>query len=148
MVFDLDPGEGATLLHCSRVALAIRDRFAAAKLKCFAKTSGSKGLQVYVPLNRPGIDFDRTKEVARQLAENLAAERPKEITANMRKDLRRGKVFIDWSQNDGHKTTVCVYSLRATLQPGVSTPLQWQEVEMVLKKKQPEALHFNPDDVP
>lgn len=147
MVFDLDPGPGTTLLHCSRVALEIRDRFAAAKLKCFPKTSGSKGLQVYVPINTPKVDFDRTKDIARQLAEALATEFPKEITANMRKDLRPGKVFIDWSQNDDHKTTVCVYSLRATAQPGVSTPLQWQEVEAVLKKKKPAALRFSPDDV-
>ena len=147
MVFDLDPGEGATLLHCSRVALEIRDRFAAAKVKCFAKTSGSKGLQVYVPINRPGIDFDRTKEVARLLAESLAATHPREIVANMRKDLRKGKVLIDWSQNDDHKTTVCVYSLRATPHPGVSTPVQWPEVEAVVKRKKPEALRFSPDDV-
>ena len=147
MVFDLDPGPGATLVHCSRVALEIRDRFAAAQLQCFAKTSGSKGLQVYVPLNTPRVDFDRTKEVARRLAESLAAAFPRDIVANMRKDLRKGKVLIDWSQNDDHKTTVCVYSLRATPHPGVSTPLQWKELEAGLKKKSLGALVFSPDDV-
>jgi bifunctional non-homologous end joining protein LigD len=147
LVFDLDPGEGASLLHCCRVGLEIRDRFAADQLQCFPKTSGSKGLQIYVPLNTPRITFDRTKEVARQLAEALATERPNEIVANMRKDLRKGKVLIDWSQNDDHKTTVCVYSLRATPQPGVSTPLQWKEVEAVVKNKKTETLRFTPDQV-
>jgi len=148
MVFDLDPGEGATLLHCCRVALEIRDRFARGKVKCFPKTSGSKGLQVYVPLNHPSARFDHTKEVARQLADALAADFPKDIVANMRKDLRKGKVLIDWSQNDDHKTTVCAYSLRATPQPGVSTPVQWTEVETVVKRKKPEALRFSPADIP
>jgi bifunctional non-homologous end joining protein LigD len=147
MVYDLDPGPGTDIIDCGRIALEIRDRFARAKLKCFAKTSGSKGLQVYLPLNTPQVDFDRTKEVARQLAEALAAERPKEVTANMSKALRRGKVFIDWSQNDDHKTTVCVYSLRATPTPFVSTPLKWTEVEAAVKKGKAAALRFSPDDV-
>jgi bifunctional non-homologous end joining protein LigD len=147
MVFDLDPGPGTGLVECSRIALELRDRFARGKLKCFPKTSGSKGLQVYVPLNTPRIDFDRTKDVAREVAEALAADFPDEIVANMRKELRKGKVFIDWSQNDDHKTTVCVYSLRATPQPQVSTPLQWKEVETALRKKDPDLLRFGPDDI-
>src|SRR6478735_6017219 len=111
MVFDLDPGPGTDVVDCARVALEIRDRFARGKLQCCVKTSGSKGLQVYVPLNTPKVDFDRTKDIARQLADALAADFPKTVVANMRKDLRVGKVFIDWSQNDDHKTTVCAYSL-------------------------------------
>jgi len=146
LVFDLDPGEGATLPDCGRVALEIRDRFAAGKLKCFPKTSGSKGLQVYVPLNT-AVTFDRTKEVARALAEALATAFPDRIVANMRKELRKRKVFIDWSQNDDHKTTVCVYSLRATPQPAVSTPLEWKEVEAAVRKKDGERLRFGPEEV-
>jgi len=147
MVFDLDPGPGTDVIDCARLAVEIRDRFARGKLKCFAKTSGSKGLQVYVPLNTPRVDFDRTKDVARQLAEALAAERPKEVTANMRKELRKGRVFIDWSQNDDHKTTVCVYSLRATPTPFVSTPLAWKEVETAAKNGKAATLRFTPEDV-
>ncbi len=146
LVFDLDPGEGATLLDCARVALEIRDRFRAAKRKCFPKTSGSKGIQVYVPLNT-AVTFDRTKEIARVMAESLAAEFPQRIVANMRKDLRKRKVFIDWSQNDDHKTTVCVYSLRGTPRPSVSTPLAWKEVETALRKKKAELLRFDPEQV-
>lgn len=146
LVFDLDPGEGATLLDCARVALEIRDRFLAADRKCFPKTSGSKGLQVYVPLNT-AVTFDRTKEVARALAESLAAEFPQRIVANMRKDLRTRKVLVDWSQNDDHKTTVCVYSLRGTPKPSVSTPLEWKEVETALRKKKADLLRFGPEQV-
>lgn len=147
MVYDLDPGPDTDIIDCGRVALEIRDRFARAKLKCFPKTSGSKGLQVYLPLNTPKVNYDHTKDIARQLAEALAAERPKEVTANMSKALRQGKVFIDWSQNDDHKTTVCVYSLRATPTPFVSTPLEWKEVEAAVKKGKAAALRFTPDDV-
>ena len=147
MVFDLDPGPGTDVIDCARVAVEIRARFARDKIQCWVKTSGSKGLQLYVPLNTPKINFDRTKEVARQLAESLAADFPKSIVANMRKELRKGKVFIDWSQNDDHKTTVCVYSLRATPTPFVSTPLQWKEVETAAKNAKAAALRFTPDDV-
>jgi bifunctional non-homologous end joining protein LigD len=146
LVFDLDPGEGTTLLDCGRVALEIRRRLDAAGLQCFPKTSGSKGLQVYAPLNT-AVTFDRTKEVARALAESLAADFPDTIVANMRKELRKKKVFIDWSQNDDHKTTVCAYSLRGTPRPSVSTPVAWKEIEAALKKKKTDLLRFGPEDV-
>ena len=146
MVFDLDPGEGVNLLGCAKVALEIKKRLKADGLESFVKTSGSKGLQLYVPLNT-AVNFDRTKAAARAMADALSADFPDEITANMSKALRPGKVFIDWSQNDDHKTTVCVYSLRATPQPGVSTPLEWKEVTAALKNKKPDALRFSPEQV-
>ncbi|HYC69790.1 MAG TPA: non-homologous end-joining DNA ligase [Opitutaceae bacterium] len=146
MVFDLDPGPGADLVDCARVALEIRDRLAASGLAAFPKTSGSKGLQVYVPLNTPRASFDHTKAAAREMAEALAAAHPGEVTAVMRRALRRGKVLVDWSQNDDHKTTVCAYSLRATPRPGVSTPLAWTEVTAALKSG-PGKLRFSPDAV-
>jgi bifunctional non-homologous end joining protein LigD len=146
LVFDLDPGEGAGLLDCCWVAQEIRRHFLAAKLECYPKTSGSKGLQLYLPLNTP-VTYDRTKEVARTLAEGLASAHPDRVVANMRKELRKRKVFIDWSQNDDHKTTVCVYSLRATPTPGVSTPLEWKEVAAALKKKDAGRLRFSPAQV-
>ncbi|HTL67331.1 MAG TPA: non-homologous end-joining DNA ligase [Lacunisphaera sp.] len=146
MVFDLDPGPGAGLLECARVAMKIRARLADRSLGSFPKTSGSKGLQVYVPLNTPAT-FGATKAISRALAEELAAELPNDVTANMRKDLRGGKVFIDWSQNDTHKTTVCAYSLRATPEPSVSTPLAWAEVEGAVRTKKADRLRFGPKEV-
>lgn len=146
LVFDLDPGEGTTLLDCGRVALEIRRRLDTAGLQCFPKTSGSKGLQVYAPLNTT-VTFDRTKKVARAMAESLAADFPDTIVANMRKELRKRKVFIDWSQNDDHKTTVCAYSLRGTPQPSVSTPISWKEIETALRKKKADLLRFGPEQV-
>src|SRR2546430_2425936 len=111
------------------------------KLKAFAKTSGSKGLQVYVPLNT-AVTYDDTKGLSRALAEHLEREHVDLITANMSKALRKGKVFVDWSQNDEHKTTVCVYSLRAKEEPTVSTPVTWDEVANCLKKKKADLLKF------
>jgi bifunctional non-homologous end joining protein LigD len=146
MVFDLDPGEGVTAIDCARVGLEIRRRLKTDGLDSFIKTSGSKGLQLYVPLNT-AANFDRTKAAARAMAEGLSADFPDTVTANMRRALRKGKVFIDWSQNDDHKTTVCAYSLRATPKPGVSTPLDWMEVSAALKKGNPAALRFSPADV-
>ncbi|MBA4138278.1 MAG: ATP-dependent DNA ligase [Opitutus sp.] len=145
MVFDLDPGEGTNILHCARVGLAVRDKLRQIGLESFPKTSGSKGLQVYAPLNTAGVDFDQAKAASRLIAEAVEKERPGEVVTNMRKELRRGKVLIDWSQNDEHKTTVCVYSLRATEQPSVSTPLEWKEVETLLKRAKREAFYFGPD---
>lgn len=128
LAFDLDPGEPATIVECCEVALMLRDLFAEFGMECFPKTSGSKGMQVYVPLNT-ATDYDETKSFARSVAELLEREHPKLVVSNMRKALRKGKVFVDWSQNDEHKTTVCVYSLRAKSRPTVSTPLRWKEVE-------------------
>src|SRR5437762_10404206 len=112
MVFDLDPGPPADIVQCCQVGIWLRDLLAEMKLKSFAKTSGSKGLQVYVPLNTP-VTFDQTKALARALAENLEREHPDLVVHKMLKSLRAGKVLVDWSQNDEHKTTVAVYSLRA-----------------------------------
>jgi bifunctional non-homologous end joining protein LigD len=130
MAFDLDPGPPAGLAECCEVALLLRDALAALGLDSFAKTSGSKGLQVYVPLNTHEVDYDHgTKPFSQALARHLEAQHPKLIVSSQKKELRKGKVLIDWSQNDEHKTTVSVYSLRARERPTVSTPLDWDEVE-------------------
>jgi bifunctional non-homologous end joining protein LigD len=144
MVFDLDPGAPADIVQCCQVGLWLRDLLAKMKLKGFAKTSGSKGLQVYVPLNT-AVTYDQTKELARGLAEHLEREHVDLVTSNMSKAQRKGKVFVDWSQNHEHKTTICVYSLRAKEEPTVSTPITWQEVENCLKKKTAELLKFRSD---
>ena len=144
MVFDLDPGAPADIVQCCQVGLWLRGLLTRMKLKSFAKTSGSKGLQVYVPLNTP-VTFDQTKELSRALAQHLESEHPGHVTSNMSKALRKGKVFVDWSQNDAHKTTICVYSLRAKEEPTVSTPAKWEEVENCLKKKKAAFLNFRSD---
>jgi bifunctional non-homologous end joining protein LigD len=144
MAFDLDPGPPAGLGECCEVALILREALGRLGLECFAKTSGSKGIQVYVPLNVDDVDYDGgTKPLSKALARHLEAEHPKLIVSSQKKELRRGKVLIDWSQNDEHKTTVCVYSLRARERPTVSTPLDWAEVEA----GEPEGLVFEADDV-
>jgi len=127
VVFDLDPGAPADLVSCCEVALILHDLFARLHLQSFAKTSGSKGLQLYVPLNS-GATYGETKPFSRSVAEALAIRRPELVVSNMKKSLRGGKVLLDWSQNDPHKTTVCVYSLRARERPTVSTPVEWDEV--------------------
>jgi bifunctional non-homologous end joining protein LigD len=141
MVFDLDPGTPADIVQCCQVGLWLRDLLAKMKLKSFAKTSGSKGLQVYVPLNTP-VTYDQTKDLSRALAQLLEHEHGNLVTSNMSKAVRKGKVFVDWSQNDEHKTTICVYSLRAKEEPTVSTPVTWDEVENCLKKKKADVLKF------
>jgi bifunctional non-homologous end joining protein LigD len=146
MVFDHDPGEGADMLDCIRVALRFRDILEQLGLKAFAKTSGGKGLHLYVPLNTP-VTFDDTKVFSRAVAQVLEKEDPAHITTNMRKELRKKKVFVDWSQNDRHKTTVCAYSLRARSRPTVSTPVEWGELERALKKKDASPLVFETADV-
>jgi bifunctional non-homologous end joining protein LigD len=128
LVFDLDPGAPAALRQCCRVALWLQELFAAFGLQTFAKTSGAKGMQVYLPLNTP-VSYEQTKPFARAVAELLSKQHPELVTARMTKTLRPDKVLIDWSQNDPHKTTVCVYSLRALEHPTVSTPLTWEEVQ-------------------
>ena len=146
MVFDLDPGPPADIVQCCQVGIWLRDLLGRMKLKSFAKTSGSKGLQVYVPLNTP-VSYDDTKGLSRSLAQHLEREHPDLVTSNMSKAVRKGKVFVDWSQNDEHKTTICVYSLRAREEPTVSTPVKWSEVENCLKKKRSELLRFRSDQV-
>ncbi len=141
MVFDLDPGEPAAILECARVGLWLRALFDQLGLQSFAKTSGSKGLQLYVPLNTP-TSYAETKPFARALAELLEGQHPELVVSSMKKELRAGKVLIDWSQNDEHKTTVCVYSLRAREWPTVSAPVTWVEVESALEAGDPETLVF------
>jgi bifunctional non-homologous end joining protein LigD len=128
MVFDLDPGAPADVRDCAQVALWIRGMFEQLGLRCYPKTSGSKGLQVYVPLNRE-VTYERTKPFARAVAETLERKFPEHVVSRMTKSVRAGKVLVDWSQNDRHKTTANVYSLRARTHPTVSTPLEWHEVE-------------------
>ena len=128
VVFDLDPGPPAAMPECVTVALWLREALDGLGLTSVVKTSGSKGLQLYIPLNTP-VTYDETKAFSRALAQVMERAHPKLVVSNMAKDLRHGKVLIDWSQNDEHKTTVCVYSLRARPQPTVSAPLQWAEVE-------------------
>ena len=144
MVFDLDPGAPADIVQCCQVGLWLRELLTKMKLKSFAKTSGSKGLQVYVPLNTP-VTFDQTKDLSRALAQHLEREHGSLVTSNMSKSVRKGKVFVDWSQNDEHKTTICVYSLRAKAEPTVSTPVTWDEVANCLKKKKADLLKFHSD---
>jgi bifunctional non-homologous end joining protein LigD len=146
MAFDLDPGAPADIVQCCQVALWLKEVFEGLGMQSFPKTSGSKGLQLYVPLNT-ATTYDKTKEFAHRLAERLEREHPEDVVSRMLKSLRKGKVLIDWSQNDEHKTTVCAYSLRAKARPTVSTPVKWNEVEECLRKKSPELLTFTSDDV-
>jgi bifunctional non-homologous end joining protein LigD len=147
LAFDLDPGPPATIVECAEVALELRRAFEHLGMEAFPKTSGSKGMQVYVPLNTPGVTYEATKTFARGIAQVLERRMPKLATSNMSKALRPGKVFVDWSQNDEHKTTVSVYSLRAMARPTVSTPLHWEEVEAVVDSRDPDDLVFSSADV-
>ena len=146
LAFDLDPGAPADILDCCWVALRLREMFAGLDLECFPKTSGSKGLQVYVPLNGD-VTYERTKPFAHAVAQALERAEPRRIVSRMAKDLRRGKVFVDWSQNDQHKTTVAVYSLRARERPTASTPVEWAEVERAIKREDPDSLSFEAGEV-
>ncbi|MFB9907015.1 non-homologous end-joining DNA ligase [Allokutzneria oryzae] len=139
LVFDLDPGAPATIVECCRVAELLRAELAGDGLPAYPKTSGSKGLQLYVPIR--GSDAERPREYARELAERLAADRPQQIVSKMRRALRDGKVLIDWSQNNTAKTTVAPYSLRAREHPTVSAPVTWDEVESCAR---PQDLVFTP----
>lgn len=134
MVFDLDPGPPADIVQCCQVGLWLRQIFDHLGLESFPKTSGSKGLQLYVPLNTP-TTYDATKLFSHALAQLLEHDHPGQVVSEMNKQARTGKVFVDWSQNDEHKTTIAVYSLRAKEHPTVSTPVTWAEVERCLKKK-------------
>jgi bifunctional non-homologous end joining protein LigD len=131
LVFDLDPGAPADVLDCAQVAIWLRGMFEQLGLHAYLKTSGSKGLQVYVPLNTD-VTYEQTKPFAKAVAETLEARFPERVVSRMTKSRRGGRVLIDWSQNDRHKTTVSVYSLRAKERPTVSTPLEWEEVEAAL----------------
>jgi bifunctional non-homologous end joining protein LigD len=146
IVFDLDPGPPANMVQCCQVGLWVREIFAKLTLQSFAKTSGSKGLQIYVPLNSK-VTYAQTKSFAHELARLLERQHPQLVVSDMKKSLRTGKVFVDWSQNDDHKTTVCVYSLRAKERPTASTPVKWEEVERCLENSDPELLVFETEEV-
>jgi len=146
MVFDLDPGPPANIVQCAQVGMWLHDIFSHWGLETFPKTSGSKGLQIYVPLNT-AVTYEPTKLLAHALAHLLESEHRDLVISEMKKESRTGKVFVDWSQNDEHKTTVSVYSLRAREHPTVSTPVTWDEVEHALKKKDPSVLVFEASDV-
>jgi bifunctional non-homologous end joining protein LigD len=141
MVFDLDPGPPANIVQCCQVAVWLRAIFEHFKLESFPKTSGSKGMQVYVPLNTR-IGYDDTKPLAHALARLLENEHPDLVVSDMKKAIRKNKVFVDWSQNDEHKTTISVYALRARERPTVSTPITWDEVEHCLKRRDAGLLVF------
>ncbi|MFL5940877.1 MAG: non-homologous end-joining DNA ligase [Gaiellaceae bacterium] len=138
VVFDLDPGAPAGLVEAARVALQLRPRLEELELEPLAKTSGSLGMHVHARVSA-GLD---TKRLARELAEALAEERPREIVAEMRRDLRPGKVFVDWLQNDVTRQTVALYSLRGLPLPTVATPVSWDEVEQAVDERRPEPLVF------
>jgi bifunctional non-homologous end joining protein LigD len=142
MVIDLDPGEPATIIDCCRVALDLRDTLERLDLECVVKTSGGKGLHLSVPVHGSGASDDDTKTFALALGQLLESRDPERVLVDMKRDKRPGKVFIDWSQNDRHKTTVCAYSLRLRDRPTVSTPLSWSEVEDTLESGDVEALAF------
>jgi bifunctional non-homologous end joining protein LigD len=146
LAFDLDPGPPADILDCCRVAARLRDLFRGLRLECFPKTSGSKGLQVYVPLNSE-TSYDESKPFAHAVAQALERAESDLVVSRMAKNLRKGKVLVDWSQNDEHKTTVCVYSLRAKERPTVSTPVSWEEVEEASERNDRDVLTFEAGDV-
>ena len=144
--FDLDPGEPANVIDCARVALRVRGLFGELGVECFPKTSGGKGLQVYVPLNGR-TTYATTKPYAHAVAQLLERMHPDEIVSRMTKKLRKGKAFVDWSQNTESKTTIAVYSLRARERPTVSTPLEWDEVEAAAESGDPEPIRFEAPQV-
>jgi bifunctional non-homologous end joining protein LigD len=146
MVFDLDPGPGAGILECCEVAEVLNGLFTQLGLESFVKTSGSKGLQVYVPLN-VAVSYEETKPLARQIAELLEQRMPELVVSRMTKRLRPGKVLVDWSQNDAHKTTVTVYSVRARERPTVSTPVTWEELRRCREAGNERLLSFEVDQV-
>jgi bifunctional non-homologous end joining protein LigD len=145
MVFDLDPGPPADLIDAGRIALRLRDLLAELGLESFVKTSGGKGIHMAVPLNTP-CTFDDTKSFSHAIAMMLEQQDPKGVVSKMSKALRKNKVFVDWSQNDEHKTTVCVYSLRARPRPTVSTPLTWRELETAVKRDDASLITFEAED--
>jgi bifunctional non-homologous end joining protein LigD len=145
VVIDLDPGPPATILDCARVALDLRSVLDRLELAAVVKTSGSKGLHLSIPIATGTADDETTKEFALALGRLLAEAAPKQVTIAMAKDQRTGKVFLDWSQNDRHKTTVAAYSLRARAHPTVSTPVAWSEVERAVDEQSVELLTFESD---
>jgi bifunctional non-homologous end joining protein LigD len=147
LVFDLDPGAPATIVECCQVALSLRALLGDLGLELYPKTSGSKGLQAYAPLNTPSVTFADTKPFALNVARLLEQRLPDLVVSNMRRELREGRVLVDWSQNDDMKTTISVYSLRARARPTVSTPVTWEEVEATAEGGDPSTLVFEAADV-
>jgi bifunctional non-homologous end joining protein LigD len=147
LVFDLDPGAPATIVECCQVALELRELFGELGISAYPKSSGSKGMQIYVPLNDPDAGYEQTKAFAHAVATLLEQRHPELVVSAMAKAQRDGRVLIDWSQNDEHKTTVSVYSLRAKEMPTVSTPLDWAEVSACKEQRRPELLSFRADEV-
>jgi bifunctional non-homologous end joining protein LigD len=146
LVFDLDPGPPAGIVECCEVALVLRGLFSQLGLESVIKTSGSKGMQMYVPLNGD-VTYEQTKPFARRIAELLEQRLPELVVSRMTKRLREGKVLVDWSQNDEHKTTVTVYSVRARERPTVSAPVSWEEVQACRDARDPESLSFETEQV-
>jgi bifunctional non-homologous end joining protein LigD len=146
LAFDLDPGAPATAVECAQVALKLRELFAELGLECFPKHSGSKGIQVYVPLNTK-VTYDETKPYAKAVAQALERSEPDLVVSQQKKELRKGKVLVDWSQNDYSKTTVAVYSLRCREQPWASAPLLWEEVEALADDGDPYSVRFLASEV-
>jgi bifunctional non-homologous end joining protein LigD len=146
IAFDLDPGEGAGLLDCAEVALRLRDLLTGVGLRPFPKTSGSKGLQVYVPLGGE-VSYAGTKPFSRAVAELLEEQTPDAVVSRMAKELRTGRVLVDWSQNTEHKSMVCVYSVRAKARPTVSTALSWEELDQAVGHGDAGTLVFEMGDV-
>jgi bifunctional non-homologous end joining protein LigD len=147
MAFDLDPGPGMNILDCAWAALQLREFFAALKMDSLAKTSGKKGIHVYVPLNDPKITFEETKTFSHAVALTLEKQHTDKLVSNMSKSLREKRILIDWSQNSAHKTTVAAYSLRANNRPTVSTPVTWAEIETAITKKDATRLEYTWDQV-
>ncbi len=146
LAFDLDPGEPATAVECAQVALRLRKLFAELDLQCFPKHSGSKGIQVYVPLNT-AVTYEATKSYARAVAQALERAEPELVVSKQDRKLRKGKVLVDWSQNDYSKTTVAVYSLRCRERPWASVPLAWDEVEELADDGDPGSVRFEAPQV-
>jgi bifunctional non-homologous end joining protein LigD len=147
LVFDLDPGAPAGIVECCEVGRVLDGLFDQLGLQSFAKTSGSKGLQVYVPLDPATVTYEQTKPFAKQVAELLEGRMPELVVSRMTKRLRPGRVLVDWSQNDAHKTTVTVYSVRARERPTVSTPVAWEEVRACLEQRDESLLVFDTEAV-
>jgi bifunctional non-homologous end joining protein LigD len=137
VVFDLDPGAPADIVDCCEIALWLREVLDGLGLQVWPKTSGSKGLQLYLPVNRPGLSHEAASAFAQAVAQALEKHHPDRVTSVMKKDLRPGKVFIDWSQNSRHKTTAAPYTMRARPRPTVSTPVTWEEVEACAARETP-----------
>ncbi len=141
LAFDLDPGDPATAVECAQLALRLRELFAGLGLECLAKHSGSKGIQVYVPLNTK-VTYEQTKPYARAVAQALERAEPDLVVSKQDRKLRKGKVLVDWSQNDYSKTTVAVYSLRCRERPWASVPLTWDEIGELADDGDPESVRF------